>query len=86
MLYEVLKNNVSAVVFDYTEGFREDQLEPEFLEKMHDKVNQRIVYEKGVPINPFKRQEIDISGHSFPEKITDIAERIATIFEHVYIH
>ena len=84
MLYEVLKNNVSAVVFDYTEGFREDQLEPEFLEKMHDKVNQRIVYEKGVPINPFKRQEIDISGHSFPEKITDIAERIATIFEHVY--
>ena len=54
MLYELAKGNVSSVVFDYTEGFRLDQLEPEFVDSMHNKINQHIVKIQGVPINPFK--------------------------------
>lgn len=84
MLYELSKNNVSAIVFDYTEGFRFDQLEKSFLEKMGDSVKQHIIYYTGVPINPFKRQEIEVAGITIPEKPADVAARIANIFKHVY--
>lgn len=84
MLYELSKSNISAIVFDYTEGFRLDQLEKNFLEKMGDKVVQHIIYYTGVPINPFKRQEIEVAGMSMPEKSADVAARIANIFKHVY--
>ena len=62
MLYEVSKSNVSMVVFDYTEGFRTDQLEKKFLDKMEGRIDNRIVYFTGVPINPFKRHEIEVAG------------------------
>ena len=45
MLYELSKYRVSAMVFDYTEGFRLDQLEKEFLNKMGDKVKQHVIYD-----------------------------------------
>ncbi|SFC69934.1 ATP-binding protein [Butyrivibrio sp. YAB3001] len=84
MLYELSKNNVSSVVFDYTEGFRLDQLEQKFVELMGDKVKQHIIYSTGVPINPFKRHEIEVAGMSIVEKPSDVANRIANIFTHVY--
>ena len=84
MLYELSKSNVSAVVFDYTEGFRLDQLEKSFVDKMGDKIIQHIIYYTGVPINPFKRQEIEVAGMTMPEKSADVAARIANIFKHVY--
>lgn len=84
MLYELSKIDVSAIVFDYTEGFRFDQLEQNFLDKMGDKVKQHVIYYTGVPVNPFKRQEIEVAGMSMPEKSADVAARIANIFKHVY--
>lgn len=84
MLYELSKSNVSAIVFDYTEGFRLDQLEKNFVDRMGDMVKQHIIYYTGVPINPFKRQEIEVAGMSMPEKSADVAARIANIFKHVY--
>lgn len=84
MLYELSKYRVSAMVFDYTEGFRLDQLEKEFLNKMGDKVKQHVIYYTGVPINPFKRHEIEVAGMTMPEKPADVAARIANIFKHVY--
>lgn len=84
MLYELSKYNVSAIVFDYTEGFRFDQLEKNFLDRMGDKVKQHVIYYTGVPVNPFKRQEIEVAGMSMPEKSADVAARIANIFKHVY--
>jgi len=72
------------MVFDYTEGFRLDQLEKEFLNKMGDKVKQHVIYYTGVPINPFKRHEIEVAGMTMPEKPADVAARIANIFKHVY--
>lgn len=84
MLYEASKANVAAVIFDYTEGFRKDQLEKKFLEKMVDRIDDRIVYFTGVPVNPFKRNEIEVAGMRAPEKIADVAQRIANILTHVY--
>lgn len=84
MLYELAKNNIPAMIFDYTEGFREDQLEKVFKEKLADNIHVHVVYTKGVPINPFKRHEIDVAGSKVPEKNSDVAQRIATIFTHVY--
>ncbi len=84
MLYEVSKSNISMVVFDYTEGFRTDQLEKKFLNKMEGRLDNRIVYFTGVPINPFKRHEIEVAGMKAPEKISDVAQRIASTLAHVY--
>lgn len=84
MLKELAENGVSSVIFDYTEGFREDQLEPAFRTALADKITQNIVYFTGIPINPFRRHEIEVGGMRAPEKISDVAQRIATIFTHVY--
>jgi hypothetical protein len=84
MLYELMKSNISSVIFDYTEGFRFDQLEKQFIEKLGEKIIQNVIYFEGVPINPFKRHIIEVAGIKAPEKISDVSQRIANIFAHVY--
>ncbi len=84
MLYELAKGNISSVVFDYTEGFRLDQLESEFVESMNNKINQHIIKIQGVPINPFKRQEQDFAGMKIQDTPADVAGRFANILTHVY--
>ena len=84
MLYELAVKNVSSVIFDYTEGFTFPQLESQFKNALGDKINQHIVYSLGVPINPFKRHEIDIAGQKIIEKESQVAARLADIFSHVY--
>lgn len=84
MLYELSKSNVSSVIFDYTEGFRLDQLEADFVSRMGNHINQRVCKFENVPINPFKRQFIEFAGQKFPEKDSDIAARFANIMTHVY--
>lgn len=84
MLYELSKSNVSSVIFDYTEGFRLDQLEEDFVDKMGNHINQRVCKFENVPINPFKRQFIEFAGQKYPEKDSDIAARFANIMTHVY--
>lgn len=84
MLYESAKSNISSVIFDYTEGFRIDQLEDKFVEKMDGRIDQRIVYFTGVPINPFKRYTLEIAGIQVLEKNSGVAERVANILKHVY--
>lgn len=84
MLYELAKRNVSAIIFDYTEGFMLPQLEEPFKEFLGGKINQHIVYSLGVPINPFRRHEVDLAGIKIQEKPSDVAARLADIFVHVY--
>lgn len=84
MLYELSKYNVSSVIFDYTEGFRIDQLEEAFVHKMGHKISQHIVKVEGVPINPFKQHEIEIAGMKILEPTADVAARFANILIHVY--
>ena len=84
MLYELSKSNVSSVIFDYTEGFRLDQIDENFRDKIGDKFHQRIVKVEHVPINPFKIFEQDIAGRIVPESSVDVANRLKSIFSHVY--
>lgn len=84
MLKELSVNGIPAVIFDYTEGFRLDQLDPAFTDALTDKLDQRIIYATGVPINPFVQHEIEIAGTKMKERASDVAQRIANIFTHVY--
>lgn len=84
MLYELAKSNISAVIFDYTEGFMLQQLEEPFKESLEKKISQQVVYSSGVPINPFQRHEVDLAGQKILEKEPDVAARLADIFAHVY--
>lgn len=84
MLYELVKSNISTVIFDYTEGYTLQQLEEPFKESLGEKISQYIVYSAGVPINPFRRHEVDLAGQKILEKESDVAARLADIFVHVY--
>lgn len=84
MLKELSENGVPAVIFDYTEGFRLDQLDRAFTSALEGKLDQKIIYYSGVPINPFAQHEIEIAGMKMKEKPADVAQRIANIFAHVY--
>ncbi len=84
MLYELSKSSISSIIFDYTEGFRLDQLEKEFTSRMSNKIHQRIVKFDGVPINPFQQHEIDVLGEVRTEFAADVASRFANILSHVY--
>lgn len=84
LLYELTKSNVSSVIFDYTEGFRLDQIDDAFKAKIGDKLKQRIVKIEKVPVNPFKIFEQDIAGTILPETSVDVANRLKSIFSHVY--
>ncbi|MCA0172965.1 DNA phosphorothioation-dependent restriction protein DptH [Bacillus sp. RAR_GA_16] len=84
LLLEKSKLGLSSVVIDYTEGFLPNQLEPEFVDYLGDKLKQKIVYNDKFPINPFKKNERDIGEIKIPESNTDIAERIKSVFSSVY--
>lgn len=84
MLKELSEDGIPAVIFDYTEGFRLDQLDPAFTSALANKLDQKIIYHSGVPINPFVRHEIELAGMKMKEKPADVAQRIANIFKHVY--
>lgn len=84
LLYELTRQGVPAIIFDYTDGFREDKLDPIFRESIGDKLKQQIVRFQKFNINPFERQTITVSGYTAPEENSDIANRIAETFKSVY--
>ncbi|MFD1739509.1 DNA phosphorothioation-dependent restriction protein DptH [Bacillus salitolerans] len=84
LLLEKAKKGISSIVIDYTEGFLPNQLEPEFVEFLGTNLKQSIVYNEGFPINPFKKNEREIGGLKLPESVTDVAERIKSVFGAVY--
>lgn len=84
LLLELSKLGISNIVVDYTEGFLPNQLEPEFVDALGDKLKQKIVYSEQFPVNPFSKNVRDIGGITLPESNTDIAERVKSVFGAVY--
>jgi DNA phosphorothioation-dependent restriction protein DptH len=84
LLLEKSKLGISSIVIDYTEGFLPNQLEPEFVDYLGNKLKQKIVYSEKLPINPFQKNIRDIGGIQLPESNTDVAERIKSVFAAVY--
>lgn len=84
LILEAVKNNISVVVFDYTDGFTKSKLSPVLLERLGDKFEERQVKYKKFPINPFKKGTVIANGEEFKELDQDIANRIADSFKNVY--
>jgi len=84
LLLELALQGVSSVIFDYTDGFTKSKLDKVFVEKVGDKLVQRYIKTKKMPINPFKKQEIQLGDELVPEENVDIAMKISNIFSSVY--
>lgn len=84
LLLEKSKLGIPSIIIDYTEGFLPNQLEPEFVQFLGNKLKHKIVYNEKLPINPFQKNIRDIGGIQLPESNTDVAERIKSVFAAVY--
>lgn len=85
LLLELAQSGISNIIFDYTDGFKNSKLEPEFKEKLGDKLEQFFVVRDGFPINPFKRNQKELDENLYiDEDNTDIAERIKAVFSSIY--
>jgi len=84
LILEAAKNNISVIVFDYTDGFTRSKLSPILLNKLGDKFEERYVKYEKFPINPFKRGKVKFNDREFTEPDVDVANRIASSFKNVY--
>ncbi|TWT28398.1 ATP-binding protein [Planomicrobium sp. CPCC 101110] len=85
LLLELANNNISSLIFDYTDGFKKSKLEPEFKDSLGDRINQFHVQKEGFPVNPFKKNMKEIDEDEFMEETDiDVAERIRSVFSAVY--
>ncbi len=84
LLYELAKQGISTVIFDYTDGFTEQKLDPTFTQALNGKIEEQYVKIDKFPINPFNRHEIQIGSRSMLENDVDIANRLSAVFRTVY--
>ncbi|MFX3673484.1 MAG: ATP-binding protein [Paenisporosarcina sp.] len=85
LLLELAQNNISSIIFDYTDGFKKSKLEPEFKDCLGERINQFHVQKQGFPVNPFKKNMKEIDEDEFMEESEiDVAERIKSVFSAVY--
>lgn len=85
LLMSAVRQGISSVVFDYTGGFTNSKLDPIFKQELSDRIDQRVVKSKKIPINPFKKGDIQIDEDIFvPEEDIDVASKIAGIMGSVY--
>ena len=85
LLMEAALQGISSVVFDYTGGFASSKLDPVFKAALGERIEQRIVKIKKIPVNPFAKHDIQIDDDIFvPEEDADVADKIAEIFKSVY--
>lgn len=85
ILLELSKQGIPGLIIDYTDGFRRNQLDEIFVKEMGDKLESIFIIMSKIPINPFKRNKIEIDiGVEILEKDIDVADRIASIFKGVF--
>ncbi|REI09675.1 DNA-binding protein [Staphylococcus felis] len=84
LLYEMAKVKIDSLVVDYTDGFLVNQLEEEFVNSLGDNIVTKYVYRDKIPINPFKKQDIDLGGFKMPEGNDDVADRVVQIIDFVF--
>ena len=67
LLFELSRQGISSIVFDYTQGFTMEKLEKEFKDECKNKLSQEMVLIKKIPINPFEKQKIAYDDEEFDE-------------------
>lgn len=84
LLYELSQELLNVLVIDYTDGFLPNQLEPKLMESLGNKIQQKIIYQDSMPLNPFKIQKIDLGGILVDEQPLDMVERVVQIIDFVF--
>ena len=82
---ELHKQDIPIIIIDYTDGFKNSQLEDEFKEALGDDLKQHLVVKDKFPLNPFRKYEKEIDDDIFIEEDNvDVASRFRSIIESVY--
>lgn len=85
LIMELHKQDIPAIIIDYTDGFKKSQLEDEFKESLGDDLKQHLVVKDKFPLNPFRKYEKEIDEDIFIEEDNvDVASRFRSIIESVY--
>ena len=85
MLKELSNQGIPSIIIDYTDGFKPSQLEPNFKNSLAGKIDQYFVVKENFPLNPFKRNTIEIDeGIFIEEDNSTIASRFKSIINSVY--
>jgi len=82
LLSELGRSGQNSLIVDYTNGFFDNQLEPEFKQQLAPR--QHIVRKQPLAINPFRQQVDMIGGDAFPESESVTAQRVSGVFSGVY--
>lgn len=84
VLKQLVEMGQSSLIIDFSSSYTQNQLDDKFLNVLGNRLEERIVYYEGFPINPFARREKRIAGKVFEEKVSDTAARIQNVFTSVY--
>lgn len=82
LLLEFAKNKIDTLVIDYTDSYLPGQLDP--LLEQNATINQHIVVQEKLPINPFKPQDIIIGSFHSPEKTENVVARVVQVVDFVF--
>jgi DNA phosphorothioation-dependent restriction protein DptH len=82
LLSELGRAQQNSLIVDYTNGFFDNQLEPEFKDLLRPL--QHIVRREPLAINPFRQQAESLGGESLPETASSTAQRVSGVFSEVY--
>lgn len=82
LLSELGRSSQNSLIIDYTNGFFDNQLEPEFRGQLSPL--QHVVRRQPLAINPFRQQVDVIGGEAFPESESVTAQRVSGVFSGVY--
>ena len=85
LIMELSEQKVPVIIIDYTDGFRPDKLEKEFVDVLGENLAHHIVIKDKFPLNPFKKyQNTLFDGYSIEEDNIDVANRFVSIIGSVY--
>ena len=84
MLKELSNQGVPSIIIDYTDGFKKSKLEDAFKDALGDKIEQHLVFINKFPLNPFKRNLIELDDEYYPESNVSVAGRFKSVVNSVY--
>ena len=85
VIKELSSQEVPTLIIDYTDGFRQDKLEKEFIDSVGENFKPYIVVVDKFPLNPFNRYSKDIGGGILlADDDSDVASRFKSIIDSVF--
>ena len=84
ILKELSNQGIPSIIIDYTDGFKKSKLEDAFKESLGDKIDQHLVLIEKFPLNPFKRNLIELDDELYPENNVSVAGRFKSVVNSVY--